>query len=297
MYRNSLTFTSNRNWSLVIGDWSLYNKAMLIDYHIHNHFSPDSETDMEALILRERELGVTHICITNHTEWFEEGEVGMFDPVEAVPRFTKTYEELRHLQPKYPDIQLGFGCEIQYEEKSLPKLAAFVGKLPFDFVLGSVHLVDGVQVAGGGDVTQLFTKMSEVEAYTKYFEDVLRLVEWGHIDSVAHFDVVKKSGFEYYGPFKPQKYKPLILKILQEMKARNMSMELNTGSMHRRCHELFPHPDILKWSLDIGIENYTLGSDAHEISEVGRHLEEAWSIAKEVGIKSLTTYKKRTPSA
>ena len=66
--------------------------------------------------------------------------------------------------------------------------------------------------------------------------------------------------------------------------------------MHHKCHQLFPHPEILKWCVETGIENYTLGSDAHELHEVGRHLDEALQIAKDVGIKYLSTYKKRQPT-
>jgi hypothetical protein len=48
--------------------------------------------------------------------------------------------------------------------------------------------------------------------------------------------------------------------------------------------------------VEIGIENYTLGSDAHELHEAGRYLDEALDIAKEVGIITFSTYKKRKPT-
>lgn len=268
---------------------------MLIDYHLHNHFSPDSHNKTEELIQKEQELGISHICITNHAEWFEEGENGRFQKKEAFDRFTKIKEEIEALRLKFANINIGFGVEIQYMEKPMDDQAEFVDKMDFDFILGSVHLIDGILIAGGGSEAEVFDKMTENEAYGKYFEDVLKLVEWGFIDAVAHFDICKKFGHKFYGPFQPQKHKPIILKILQAMKNRGMAMELNTGSMHKNCHELFPHPDILKWCLDTGIENYTLGSDAHEPDQVGRHLEEALEIAKEVGIKTLSTYRKRDP--
>jgi len=77
------------------------------------------------------------------------------------------------------------------------------------------------------------------------------------------------------------------------MKAKGIGLELNAGSLHKNCHELFPHPDILKWALKEGIENFTFGSDAHETARAGTYIKEVAAIAKEVGITHVSTYKKR----
>jgi histidinol-phosphatase (PHP family) len=80
------------------------------------------------------------------------------------------------------------------------------------------------------------------------------------------------------------------------MKKKGIGLELNTHCLYDKCKELFPHPDILKWAVDIGIENFTLGSDGHKLNEVGTGLNEALAIAKKVGIKSISTYEKGVPT-
>jgi histidinol-phosphatase (PHP family) len=273
---------------------------MLIDYHLHNHFSPDSDTDTKALIERMRELGIKHICITNHGEWFDHDAetAGVFDYAEVRPRFLKAKKEIEDLRPAFPDMDIGFGIELQYQPESEAKdgIKKLIDEMQFDFILGSVHLMEGFVISGGKHAAEFFKGKTEEQAYTAYFETLLYWVKTGDFNVTAHFDVIKKYGVEYYGPFNPQKYKPIIIKILQEMKAKGIGMELNTGSLHKRCEELFPHPDILKWCVEIGIENYTLGSDAHKLHELGRHLDEALTIAKEVGIRELPTYEKRVPT-
>lgn len=268
---------------------------MLIDYHLHNHFSPDSNTDTKKLIEKLRNQGVYHICITNHGEWFnkEEEEVGTFEYAEVCNRFKTIKKELDEIRPEYPDMDIRFGLELQYQPEQMEDIKKFVSSQPFDFILGSVHILDGVIISGGKNAHLVYEKMNEETAYTKYFEDMLTWVNTGLFDVVGHFDIIKKTAYEFYGPFKPEKYKPVILKILQAMKEKGIGIELNTGCMYKKCKELFPHPDILKWCVEIGIEHYTLGSDAHELDEVGRHLDEALGIAKEVGIKSLSTYNNR----
>jgi len=273
-------------------------RFMLIDYHLHNHFSPDSESDTVKLLEKERELGIKDICITNHSEWFghKEGEPGIFNYNDAVKRFKTIQEELDELRSQFTDMNISFGAELQYQESQLDDLKRFIESLPFDFIIGSVHIIDNIVVSGGVHAHELFERMDEKTAYTRYFEKILEYVEWGHFDVVGHFDVIKKYGVNYYGLFNPQKFKPTILKILQTMKEKGIGIELNTACLHQKCNELFPHPDILKWCVEVGIENYTLGSDAHELEEAGRHLNEALAIAKEAGIKTLSTYEKRKPT-
>ena len=271
---------------------------MLIDYHIHNHFSPDSKTDTVELVKIEKSLGIKEICITNHSEWFahKEGDPGVFDYSHALKRFQDIKKELNEIRPQFPDMQIGFGVELQYQEDQLDELKRFIEDLPFDFILGSVHIIENIVVSGGKHAHELFEGMDEKTAYQKYFEEMIKLIEWGNFDAVAHFDIIKKYGHEHYGPFQPNKYKPIIQKILQLMKDKGIGIELNTACLHQKCKELFPHPDILKWCVEIGIEHYTLGSDAHELEEAGRHLDEAFAIAKKVGIPTISTYEKRQPT-
>jgi histidinol-phosphatase (PHP family) len=268
---------------------------MLIDYHLHNHFSPDSEADTADLLKAEQAHGVRHMCITNHAETFDRKEevAGFFDPEEADPRFGEIQKELEGVRPRFPDMDIRFGVELQYQAEHMDALAKFVKRTPFDFILGSVHIIDGVLISGGKHAGEAFRPMKEQVAYTHYFEDVLKLVEWGHFDHVAHFDICKKFGHLHYGPFRPEKYKTEIQRVLVAMKTKGIGIELNAGSLHKNCHELFPHPDILKWCIEIGIENYSFGSDAHELLRAGTYLPEVLAIAKEVGIAHISTYKGR----
>ncbi len=271
---------------------------MLIDYHLHNHFSSDSKADTAELLKTEREYGIRHLCLTNHAETFDiaEHSPSSFDLKEAAARFENIQKELEQIRPQFPDMDIRFGVELQYDEGHMGAVAQFVKTTPFDFILGSVHTIDGILISGGKNASEAFKNMREETAYPRYFEDLLKLVDWGHFDHVAHFDICKKFGHLYYGPFKPGKYKSEIMRVLTAMKAKGIGIELNAGSLHKNCHEIFPHPDILKWCLEMGIEHYTLGSDAHETHRAGRYLAETLAIAKEVGITQVCTYERRKPT-
>lgn len=271
---------------------------MLIDYHLHNHFSPDSEADTRELLEAEQKRGIRDVVLTNHAEWFDHGEAkpGKFDYYEAMRRFESVKWELDNLKDDFPEMNVGLGVELQYQEEYMDELARFVKDTPFDFILGSVHIIDGVVISTKKYKDDIFPKMKEDEAWEKYFDHMRKLIEWGHFDVLTHFDIVKKYGHEYYGPFKPEKYKSMIQGVLKKAIDKGMGIELNTGSLHKRCEELFPHPTILKWALELGMEHFTLSSDGHSKERAGEFVHEALEIAKEVGIPTISTYEKRKPT-
>ncbi len=271
---------------------------MLIDYHLHNRFSPDSSADTRELLKMEQERGIKAVCLTNHAEWFERhsGNAGIFSLKEAEKRFSEIQKELEEIRPEFPAMTLGFGVELQQASGNMEPQRQFIKNTPFDCVLGSVHSVDGVVISTHKGVERLFEKVTEEHAYKKYFENLMEFTAWGHFDVAAHFDVVKKYGTRFYGPFKPEKYEKSIRHILRLMAQKGIGIELNTGSLHERCQELFPHPRILKWALEEGVKHFTLSSDAHKPEEAGKYVHEALIIAKQAGITHLSTYEKQKPT-
>lgn len=270
---------------------------MLIDYHLHNHFSPDSEESTEKIIKKAIKMGMHEICITNHAELHDKmtGK-SIFNRNEARERFRRIKSEIDELQPRFPGIRIALGVELEYVAGRMDQLADFVKETDLDFVLGSVHIVKDVIISSHLFADELYRKTDEKTAYHAYFDNLEKLVDWGHFDVAAHFDICKKSGYKFYGPFQPEKYRDRILPILKVMKQKKMGLELNTKCLCNKCRELFPHPTILKWALETGIENFTLSSDAHKEKHVSAHIKDALRIAKEVGIKNIATYSKRIPT-
>ncbi len=267
---------------------------MLIDYHIHNHFSPDSEEDTEKIVKQAMKMGMEEICITNHIELHnKQTGKSVFDINEAGIRFKKIKAEIDEVREKFPNLPIKFGAELEYVENRMDELAKFVEKTDFDFILGSVHIVNDVIIASQKYACELYKNTDEKTAYTAYFDNMMKLVKWGHFDVTAHFDICKKSGYRFYGPFKPEKYRSLIIPILKLMSEKGIGLELNTKCVNNKCNEIFPHPEILKWALELGIENFTLSSDAHREENVSSHIKYALKIAKEAGIKYISTYSGR----
>ncbi|MBN2087886.1 histidinol-phosphatase [Candidatus Peregrinibacteria bacterium] len=270
---------------------------MKIDYHTHNHFSVDSSQSTIDLIEHAIKMGIDEICITNHIETFpQDGGTGIFTYEEAFERFTQVKKEIDDIQKDFPNIKIKFGAELEYIEEWMPEMKRLVDDIDFDFLIGSVHVVDEVVISNTELSQELYKKVDEEHTYSRYFEQMFKMVEWGNFSVVGHFDVCKKGGTDIYGPFNPEKHKKQIIPILELMKQKGIGIELNTSGLRSNCKEIYPHTDILKWCKEIGIEHYTTGSDGHETKDIGWNIDKAMEILKEIGIKTISTYEKRIPT-
>ena len=270
---------------------------MLIDYHLHNRFSPDSEEETENICKQALSLGINEICITNHVEWFHKGGgCENFSIKEAVPRFIKVKEDIDNAQKKFSDLSIKFGVELQYMEGLMDEMKEFVHQMDFDFRIGSVHIVDGITISSGSNQAlsePLYSKNTEEYSYGRYFDLLHEMVEWGEFEIIGHFDIFKRSSSNFYDRFNPQKYKEKIIPILELAGKKGIGLELNTSGLRGPYGEIFPHPDILRWALKSGVEHFTISSDAHRAEEVGTNLDKAILLAKEVGITQFSTYNKK----
>ena len=121
-------------------------------------------------------------------------------------------------------------------------------------------------------------------------------MEWGNFDAVAHFDVIKKFGYMFFGSFRPEKYEDIIKPILQKMIKKGIGLELNTQAIEKRCNEIFPHSTILEWAVELGMQHFTVSSDSHRPEKAGNYISLALETAKKVGITHISTYNKRKPT-
>jgi histidinol-phosphatase (PHP family) len=141
-----------------------------------------------------------------------------------------------------------------------------------------------------------FFKEAGSFAYLRYFAELERLVNEGEFDILAHFDVVKRYGYEHYGSFEPQQFEETIRPILRRLAQRELALEINTSTLRRSIQEPSPDRMILAWFLEEGGRWVTLGSDAHASQDLGFGLIDMSSMVLSTGFAGLARYESRKPS-
>lgn len=263
------------------------------DFHLHTSYSGDSEADMEQMVQKAISLGYKDISFTEHMDL--EFPVSEDFPAGRFECNVDSYlYHLLTLRNKYVnDINIRFGIELGLQPQVVRGNVKVAKEHDFDFVIGSIHVVDGDEVYTD---SPFFAGRTDEEAFRRYFDAVYEnLRSYSNFDVVGHLDYVVRYGKNLDADYSYDKYKDIIDKILTRIIDREKGIELNTGAIAYGLRDLNPCIEILKRYKELGGELITVGSDAHKVEEIGRGFDKAEAILLEAGFKYITVYDARIP--
>lgn len=184
-------------------------------------------------------------------------------------KMRRSYEAILEARQQYPEIEIKFGVEVENNPRCYPQMEEILNTLEFDFVIGSVHLVQGVPVTASMQKPFL-AKQEPNRFYQQYYEEMARFVEWGRFDVLGHADIIRRYMVELHPGFKPLLPYDVLRNVFTLLRNRGQGLEINTGGLFEAPQETYPTPELLNLALDCGIERFTLGSDAHKPENLGR---------------------------
>lgn len=159
---------------------------------------------------------------------------------------------------------------------------------PFDFVIGSTHVIDKTDVSD----PKFFEGKTKKEAYTKYFENVLENASandcynvYGHIDYVNRYAPYEDKSISYFD------YREIIDEILKVLVDKGKGLDINTSGFRYGEGRPYPQFEILKRFKELGGEIITVGSDAHSPEYIADHFDDAYSMIKEAGFKAISSFR------
>ncbi len=250
---------------------------------MHSSFSEDADDSPESICRRAIALGIPEIGFAEH--W----DVG---PFETNPRYFKPepwYVELERLRSLFTgQLVIRAGIEIAEPHLYPQETREVLQRVPFDYVIGSVHFV-GKNFIFDGDY---FRNHTADEIYGSYFAELGWMIRTADIDIVAHFDIAARTGIPVFG-YDPARYEKMIRSVLKTCIERNLALDMNASGLRKPSHNLMPDPLIIKWYVEMGGQRLTLGSDAHRLPEVGLHLNKAIEALRAVGISQVTQFEQR----
>ncbi len=268
----------------------------MINYHFHDHRSSDGSEPLRAHCEAAVAAGVRHICITNHAEALGAGGRWVADFREMRDRFMAVRESVAECSARYPGLEIRLGAELEYRREWTQAFDRLTAAVPFDFVIGSVHIVDGMNVSGGPERDRFFMDRTQDEAYRRYFEEVEEMIAWGGFDVVGHFDLIKRFGHPHYGGYQPERYGEGIRRTLTQMAERGIGIEINTSGVGQAPGRAYPEVSILAWAREAGVPCLTLGSDSHSPRSFAQGLREGIEVASLAGWNEVATFEQRRPS-
>jgi len=181
---------------------------------------------------------------------------------------------------KYGDrLIIKSGVEITYLTEYADDVRQFLTEHQFDYVLGSIHIIDHVFVGS----EEHFIGKTEQEAYEPYWREMIAMMESGLIKRVGHMDYIKNHRPKEYGPFDLKKWEDYIRHILHLVVENGATLEVNTSAIRRGFPEPYPSWDILELYREVGGTQVTIGSDAHKPDDIGQYFADVAKRLDEMG--------------
>jgi histidinol-phosphatase (PHP family) len=175
------------------------------------------------------------------------------------------------LEAKRQGMPVKLALEVDYVGEQQDELAALLAPYPWDYLLGSVHWIDGLAV---DQQPGLWARASVDEVWRRYFAAVVELASSGHVDVLAHPDLAKifrmrPDHIEY----------PAL---------DGVALEISTAGLRKPVGELYPAAAMLEAGPPI-----TLASDAHVPADVGRDFDRAVVHARAAGYETVSVFEGR----
>ncbi len=258
-----------------------------MDYHLHTTHSMDGRQDMDALCRSMLERGVQEICLTEHIE------PGHPDPTLDVPPVWPDFlAEVDQMRQKYPALTIRAGVEIGDNPHLREKVKQELSALPLDFHLLSLHLVNGIDCFY---IDQYFGGKTRAAAYREYVEAKAEsILDWTDFDSVAHIGYVAKFS-AFTGSERALVYQDApdaFDEILKHIIRLDKCLEVNTSG-YATTGDTFAHSSIIRRYIELGGENFTFGSDSHDVDRNYADIERAKDMVRSLGGKYQASFCKR----
>jgi histidinol-phosphatase (PHP family) len=260
--------------------------TLITDYHMHlrnDRGELAHETSaVDPYVATARAGGVDEIGFTEHVYYFERTRSLWHMPYQTSRCLYDIEPYVQAIvEAKERGLPVKLGLEVDYERGREDETRELLAPYPWDYLLGSVHFVDGHAVDGE---PKLVDAVGVEEAWRVYFETLIAAGRSGLFDALSHPDLVKiygdrVDGFDYET-------------VAAALAETGVAVEISTAGLHKPVGELYPHPDLLRAfrAHDVPI---TIASDAHEPQHVGRDFDRALELARSAGYETVTVFEQR----
>ena len=260
----------------------------MIDYHLHSLFSKDGKEKMYDMCHAAKQAGMKYIAITDHLDYDDLLPVNWeIKDITGPEGYLATVNRMRD---EFPMLDITLGVEAGYTPSGQKTVIEKIGLIKPDFVIGSLHFIDGLDVYDG----IFFEGKTKQQAYGYYFEKLLEsikpLSEYSNI--IGHLTYISKGPHIPYENIRVEypEHKEIIDEILKEIISLGMGIEINTSGLFKKVGQMLPHFEIVKRYKELGGETLCVGSDAHLTQYVGYGINEAYAAAKEAGFGYITIF-------
>lgn len=256
----------------------------MFDFHMHSRVSFDGHDTGLDLALAAKARGLREICFTDHLDYDPLGKMGKLD--FDTDAYNAEYNDL-----EVPGLIIRRGMEFGMDWHNVEQFRKDLQRRPFDFVLGSIHFVDGYDVY----FQEFWEGKTVFQAERRCLEETLACVELHNdFDVLAHLTYISKThAHPCPRQVRYEDHAELIDEIFRVLVRKDKGLEMNTSGVDR-CGDYLPPVSMIRRFHELGGRIVTIGSDAHRAERVGQYSFECCEILRDI-FGHVCTFENRQP--
>ena len=256
---------------------------MTTSYHVHTRWS-DGHADLPGYIDAAKASALAELGVSDHLALTPDGRTPGWSMTAG--DLTGYVAELRGTTT-LDGLVLRAGIEADYFPETVSLLGRTLAPFDFDYVLGSVHVVDGFAIDSNSKDWAGLSRQRQDELWSRYWLRVAEMAATGLFDIAAHLDLPKKFGFH------PSRAVTTEAEAaLDAIAAAGMAVEVNTSGWHAPAAEAYPSPALLRAAHERRIP-IVINADAHRPEHVARDFDRAAALVRELGCGRTVRFERR----
>jgi histidinol-phosphatase (PHP family) len=214
--------------------------------------------------------GLKQMGITEHDRYLEDIDLSAF-------------QEARE---EYQEVELRLGIEIDFVPGAEERMERDANALPYDYVIGSVHRVQGEEV-DHPDHREIYEKLEPYELYERYYANVREAALSGRFEILGHPDLIK-----IFRTYPDQDISPMLEETADAVAESGVVVDVNAAGLRKPIGEVYPSRQLLEMLHRRGVP-IILSSDAHAPDQVALGYDKSLKLVHEVGYREVVTFKER----
>jgi histidinol-phosphatase (PHP family) len=242
---------------------------------------------VERFVEQAQTRGVDEIGFTEHMYYFHQVEALLGHPYHR-SRVAHDLDDYCSVIAAAKDrgLPVKLGLELEWLPGRDGELVEILAPYPWDYLLGSVHLIDGeaVDMEPGP-----WASMPVEDVWRRYFEALGDLAQSGLADVLAHPDLVKIFGRRPATDAVDECHE----RAAAAIGGADVAVEVSTAGLRKPVGELYPDAGFLARCRERGA-GATLASDAHVAQDVGRDFDAGIDHLRAAGYETVTVFERRS---
>jgi histidinol-phosphatase (PHP family) len=267
---------------------------VIVDYHMHLRRPGEDGVEeidhtveaVEPYVEKAAERGVDEIGFTEHIYYFHQTRELWTHPhyVErAIHDFDRYCDAV--VEAKRRGLPVKLGLEVDYVPGRERDLRDILEPYPWDFLLGSVHMIEDHAI-DSTPVEGLWKYFPVEEVWRRYWIALRGAARSGLFDVLAHPDLPKIFGMRPSAEDVVLHHEETADAIEA---AGGVAIEVSTAGLRKPVGELYPDKAFLDACRARGVP-ITTASDAHLAGDVGLYLDQAVELARSAGYETVTVF-------